>query len=316
MTKEKYIASSEEMKDLPLFSSPWWLNATAGTENWDVCLCFNKNNEIIASMPYVISKKHGFTRIGQPKLTPFLGPWLAPMKGSHSKILSKQKELIQELISQLPPYDDFRQNWHPSLTNWLPAYWEGFSQTTKYTYTISLEQEFDSLGLFTSNMRNKVRKAEKIVNVLDNLTLNDFYELNQKTFLRQGLSVPYSFEFVKSFDAELESRERRKIFFAIDSEKNIHSALYLIWDDTTAYVHMVGEDPEFRSSGAGILLIKHAIDYALEQDLKVFDFEGSMIEGVEIVRRSCGGIQTPYHGISHTPSKLLRAIRAVKDIIN
>ncbi len=314
MKKEKYRRFCETVTDLPLFSMPWWLDATVGESNWDVALCVNNNDEVVASMPYVLTKKYGFTLIGQPNLTPFLGPWVAPLQGTHSKVLSRQKELIQELFAQLPAYDDFRQNWHSSLTNWLPLYWQGFSQTTKYTYTIELDPALEPLALFTSNMRNKVRKAEKIVTVSEEFQLDDFFTLNEKTFQRQGITAPYSFNYVKSFDRELDSRERRKIFFAIDNEKNIHSALYLIWDNNTAYVHMVGEDPEFRSSGAGILLIKHAIDFATDKGLKIFDFEGSMIEGVEIVRRSCGGTQTPYHSLSHTPSKILRISRFLRQI--
>jgi hypothetical protein len=168
---------------------------------------------------------------------------------------------------------------------------------------------------FSSNMRNKVRKAEKLVEVQEDLSIEEFYDVNKKTFIRQGLDIPYSLNYVKKFDSALAQRNRRKIFFATDSVGSIHSTLYLMWDDQSSYVHLVGEDPELRSSGAGILLIKKAIQFSIERGFSLFDFEGSMIESVEIVRRSCGGVQTPYFQITKTPSRILRARQCLVSLI-
>lgn len=37
-------------------------------------------------------------------------------------------------IDNLPKFDYFNMNFHYSITNWLPFYWRGFKQTTRYTY--------------------------------------------------------------------------------------------------------------------------------------------------------------------------------------
>ena len=58
------------------------------------------------------------------------------------------------------------------------------------------------------------------------------------------------------------------------------------------------------------MLIWHAIQYTKETlGLDIFDFEGSMIESVERVRRDCGGVQRAYSSIAHTPSLALRFSR-------
>jgi hypothetical protein len=119
--------------------------------------------------------------------------------------------------------------------------------------------------------------------------------------------VPYTLEFLRRKDTVLGDRGRREVFYARDKTGVVHSALYLIWDDTSSYVHMVGEDPTYRSSGAGIRLIWEAIRYTRDVlGLNRFDFEGSMIESVERVRRDCGAKQVPYFTITKTPSRLLR----------
>ncbi|MGI6455404.1 MAG: hypothetical protein ACOX5R_07230 [bacterium] len=95
------------------------------------------------------------------------------------------------------------------------------------------------------------------------------------------------------------SNKSGKIFYAMDSENRIHSSLFLIWDSESSYVHMIGEDPQLRNSGAGILLIWKAIEYTSKVlNLHKFDFEGSMIESVEQVRRDFGATQVPYFTVN------------------
>lgn len=312
--KEKYRALCQRESSIPIFSQDWWLDATAGADAWGVALV-EKGGHIVAALPYSLRRRFGLKVIGQPLLTPTLGPWFAPCKGGSAALLSMQRECMESLISQLPKFDHFSQSWHRKVTNWLPFYWEGFTQTTRYTYTIPLAPGMDALGGFTSNMRNKVRKAQKIVKVIDDCPLDVFFELNRKTFSRQRLEIPYNLGYVSCFDAELAARGRRKIFAAVDASGRFHSALYLIWDGEAGYVHMVGEDPNLRQSGAGILLIYEAINFCVEAGLTVFDFVGSMIKGVEIVRRSCGGIQTSYFHVTKTPSRLLRVRQGLLSVI-
>lgn len=127
--------------------------------------------------------------------------------------------------------------------------------------------------------------------------------------------MPYSQSFLEKHHKILQDNNASKIFYAVDEQENIHSALYLTWDSTTSYVHLVGENPELRNSGAGILLIWEAIKYTAEQlSLDYFDFEGSMIESVERVRRDFGAVQTPYFSISKTNSKLIKTYRFLKEI--
>jgi len=104
-------------------------------EAWDVALV-TKGEEIVASMPYVVKQQYGMKFISQPSLTQTQGPWLRQTNAKYAKRLSREKDLMQALISQLPRYDHFVQNWDHRQTNWLPFYWKGFSQTTRYTYRI------------------------------------------------------------------------------------------------------------------------------------------------------------------------------------
>ncbi len=124
------------------------------------------------------------------------------------------------------------QNWDHQNTNWLPFYWRGFNQTTRYTYVLSDLSNVDVLwsGLQT-NIRTDIRKAENRFNlkVRDDVGLDTFLHLNRMTFERQGKGVPYTEEFVRRLDAACEKHHCRKIFIAEDSEGRHHAGVYIVW---------------------------------------------------------------------------------------
>ena len=63
------------------------------------------------------------------------------------------------------------------------------------------------------DIRNRIRKAEKSgIKVVDTDDLETFIDLNEKTFSRQGLPLPYSRDFVRRLDAACVERNARKIF--------------------------------------------------------------------------------------------------------
>lgn len=308
IAKESYRKLCASEPTIPLFSKDWWLDAVCD-DAWDVCIVQSRDGHVVAAMPYQLTRKHGLTLICNPVLTQTLGPWIRDVPAKQCTRLAREKDLMYALIDQLPSFSSFSQNWHHSVQNWLPFYWRGFEQTTLYTYVIQdladLDAVFDN---FSPSYKNKIRKAAKVVSIHCGLSLEEFYRINRMTFERQGKTIPYSFDFVAKQDRALSKRGAREIFYAKDSDGAIHSALYLVWDDMSSYVHLVGENPQLRSSGAGIRLIWEAVRYTRQVlGLNRFDFEGSMLESVEQVRRDCGAVQVPYFSISKTPSTLLRA---------
>lgn len=295
-----------------LFQKEWWLDAVAPGK-WEAVIV-KRGNEIVARLPYVIEKKFGFTILKQPPLTPTLGPWLRSTDAKPSKRLSIQKELIWELLELLPRYDYFSQNLHPSISNWLPFYWKGFEQTTRYTYVIESLPDLDKIwNTFSEQARRNIRKAEKAVMVSTDADIEEFLHLNEKTFKRQGKSLPYSRDFIRRMDVACLRQKARQIFLAKDDKGRTHAAIYILWDEESAYYLMGGEDPALRNSEASSLLMWEAVRFAATVT-KRFDFEGSMIQSIEKFFRSFGGKQTPYLKITDT-SKRMRVLLNGRDLI-
>lgn len=288
-----------------LFQQPWWLDAVA-PGSWDE-ITINKGAETLLRFPYVIEKKKGFTLMTMPGITQTLGPWMPPMNGRHSSQLSLQKELMTELIRRLPPHDGFYQRFHYSITNWLPFYWHGFSQTTRYTYVLEDLSDLDNVWeAMKSNIRNKIRKAEKTgVKVVDTDDIETFLDLNELTFRRQAMPMPYPRELVRRLNSACAARDARKIYITYGPDGRPQTGLFCVYDERSMYNLLQGGDSALRGSGANALAMWESIKFA-SKVTRTYDFEGSMLEPVEEFFRSFGAVQRPYFEISRTTSRRLQ----------
>jgi hypothetical protein len=300
---------------VPLFSQPWWLDAVAGGDGWDVALVTNGEG-IVASMPYCVRRRYGLIVSAQPPLTQTLGPWLRGTGAGTAKALSRQKRLMDELIVQLPDAAFFSQNWHYSQQNWLPFYWKGFRQTTRYTYVLPDLTSLDRVwGGLDQSARTDIRKAgERFgVRLREAPQLLDLLALSRKTFERQGRRYPYREDIVQRLYATCLSRGAGQILIAEDAAGRAHAGAFIVWDQNSAYYLIGGGDPELRSSGATSYCLWEAIRSAARVTAR-FDFEGSMIEPIEKFFRSFGAEQVPYFNVSRTSSKFLALLDAVRGV--
>ncbi|HQB28381.1 MAG TPA: GNAT family N-acetyltransferase [Paludibacter sp.] len=304
--KNIYHELCKTEKAIPIFSKDWWLDAVCGPENWDV-IVIKRGAEIAATLPYYIKRSKMFSIITMPMLTQTMGPYIKyPEYKRHEKQLSYEKEVMTELISKLPKYSYFHQNLHYSITNWLPFYWNGFSQTTRYTYVIEDLSNLENVwAQFSHAKRKNIKKAENKIKVLFDLSAKNFYENHKQTLAKQGKKIVYTFELFKKIYTAGYNHKSAKTIYAADMDGNIHAALFVVWDSQSAYDLISTIDPDYRNSGAASLLVKEIIKYVSNLTNK-FDFEGSMIENVENSFRQFGAVQKPYFSVSRIDSRILR----------
>lgn len=313
--REAYRNFCRQVPDLPLFLQDWYLDAVCCEGTWDAALVAD-GDRVRAAMPYYLVRgRLGHRYITMPPLTQVMGPWiLSPQEQKPWSRLAYEKKIMGQLIDRLPPFDSFSQSFHYSLTNWLPFYWRGYRQSSGYTYVLEDLSDLDRVYAgFRGNIRREIQKARKQVRIYCEDNIEKFYPLACLTYRRQGLSFPFSLDFLKNLDAACARHQARQIFFAEDGQGRIHAGLYMTQDLVSAFHLMSGADPGLRSSGATSLLMWEAICRAARSQQK-FDFEGSMIEAVEPFFRAFGAVPRSYFFISKVNSRLLRLKQFIKEM--
>ncbi len=304
--RETYHAfCSNHAGHLPLFYQDWYLDAVCGEGTWGAAMV-KDGEQVVGIWPWFQKKRFGFSYLAMPLFTKFMGPWIVPGTGDHRQ----QLRWIQELAGQLPKVDGIKADCHYQFNNWLPLYWQGFRQTTRYSYQLDLTLPLDDLhsGL-NRNMRRNIKNAAKVLEIEAIEDPAFFYRMNSLSFQRQRIRPPYSFTDFQRHDAALRQNGVRHMYLARDEQGNVHSVAYLIWDRQSVYYHLSGDDPEYRDSGSGILMIWEAIRYGKEVlGLPTFDFEGSMMKKVGAIRRQFGATPVPYSRIWRYNSRLYALI--------
>ncbi|MDR2684052.1 MAG: hypothetical protein LBB53_01560 [Prevotellaceae bacterium] len=313
--KQKYKTLCTQRSDIPLFMQAWWLDAVSVSGEWNVLL-YEERDKIIGVLPYYLIKNYGFQIISQPPLTQYNGIWIDyPENQKLHKRYSFEKRVMDNLIAQLEnlKVDFYSQNFHYSFTNWQPFYWRNFRQTTRYTYQIKdlkkLETAFQS---FNHAKRKHINKEDNL-QIDFFLSAENFYDFHKQCLKQRNSKIEYSKNFFLTIYKEAIRREQGKIF-AIKDKNNIHAALFVVWDNNSAYSLISAINLQFKNDGSSTKIFWEAIKFVAEK-IQIFDFEGSMIEGVAQSFQQFGTEQTPYFNISKSYSKIFSFLKAIKNII-
>jgi hypothetical protein len=243
-------------------------------------------------------------------LTPYQGVWINyPKDQKYTSRLSFEKEVLTSIINSLPAVDSFQQKFLPEFTNWLPFYWNGFKQTTRYTYIIKDLIDSDKIfNDFRDNIRREVRKAEKTLSIEKLESPDTLFQLKSEVYRSNDEVYPITLLLLKKVHDYCLENNCGELLAAKDSDGNIHSILLYVWDENSSYYLHGGTAKEFKTSGSMSLLLWEAIKRSSGRS-KSFNFEGSMIESIERYFRAFGGEQVPYFEISKTNSKILKLLK-------
>lgn len=278
-----------------LYCKTWWLEATA-PGRWEVLLA-RGGGGIRAAWP-LVHRRDG-RGVGMPELTQKLGVLFAPSNAKYARQLADEISLCSQFLEELPDNCGVQQNFHEAFTNWLPFHWAGFEQRTRYTYVIP---ELNDLKAVRAGMTERCKRTLKAACAAQ-LTASESDDLEQMrsiaslTFQRQGhADYPYSLELIERIDQACRDHAGRRLLLAHDPSGRVHSCDYMVYDERCAVSLIQGADPDLRKSGAQRFLDWESIQFAATTS-QIFDFEGSMIQPIEVYNREFGARQMPYSNI-------------------
>lgn len=294
---------------VPLHLQPWWLDAVCGADHWSAALARDGSDNVVGILPYYLTRRWGFSVIQLPPFTSYSGPWLRypenqPLK--ESSRYSFEHRVLAQLIGELPRFAFFQQNFRPEVRNWLPFYWAGFRQTTRYTYMLPETGDLDALFCGLKNkLRTDLRTAAKATEIVRENDPVLLFRLNGQSYARKGLRQPYGREAFDRLHAALTERRQSAIFVARGRNTGVpHAGLYLAFDTRQATMLLSGFDPALGQRSRALHgLYWEAIRFCSERGLSL-DFEGSMERGIERALRAFGGQMTPYFQVWKSGNRL------------
>lgn len=269
-----------------VFEQPWWLNLVS-PDNWGEVFV-EENEKVIARLPFV---KDG-SSIVMPELTQTLGIWFSPEiieKEIGNSQYTKQKKIINELIGKLSQQKNIHITLDSSNSYILPYRWLGFRYVPTFSYRIDDLSNFDFVyNNYSKHAKRDIKSAQKKVHLMENPTADLFLDLLDKTFEKQNRATPGERDKHKKIIETAVNRNNGKILIAVDDEGNKHAGSFLLYDEKVCYYLMSGHDYNFRNSYAQSFILNESIRFASTVS-KVFDFEGSNIEGIENFFKQFGG---------------------------
>lgn len=279
-----------------LFEQPWWLDIVAPGQ-WHEVFVKDKQDQVIARMPYVSDGK----RIYMPDLTQNLGPWIKNREFQAGNTqLHEQKEIISELLGQLPSVRSITMTMNCANDYILPYRWNGFTYSPSFSYRINDLSNLESVySNFNKTAKKNIRRSEKEITISNEPDIERLLNVMEATFHHQKREYPVDKSLVRKIVKTCEDTGHGRMFIAKDAEGNVHAASYLVFDEKCAYALLGGSDPAYRNSGAKSLVWWKEIEFASTVST-VFDFEGSNIEGIENFVRQFGGVCTPLYTIRKT----------------
>ncbi len=284
---------------VPLHLQPWWLDAVCGPNAWNVALSMDKSGAVIGAFPYHLTRRWGLKTLLLPPLTTYGGPWIHfPQHSDYKSVsrLSLEHKVMTDLISQLPRVFFFKLNFRPERQNWLPFYWKGFQQTTRYTYIFEEIRDLKKITTgFKPSLRNHLKNAEiSCESRRDDAAWASLFDLNKASFKRKKRQQPFAFEAFQRLHLALQKRDQSACFIAYDKASGQASAgLYLVFDERQAGILLTGTEPALKNQSAVYLLFLEAIKFCAERSLSL-DFEGSMDKDIEHSFRAFGAQLVPY----------------------
>jgi Acetyltransferase (GNAT) domain len=290
----------------PLYWQPWWLDATCGPDAWQARMATDKGGVPVAAWVAHERRKWGLLPVwSNPPLSHYSGCWYHLPENPDFKSVTRyawEKQVLNELIRQLPRRTFIRQALHPDVQYTLPLHWAGCQLHQRFTYTFDpVPALSDWLPLAKRKLRTDLLKAERLVHTSATADAALVYELHRMSMSRKQALAAYDYSTFERTIQVLNAHQKVQMWVAFDRNNNEpHAALCLVWDERWGRLLLSGTHPAYKFSGAVLLLMQTALNFCHEKGIAL-DFEGSMIEPVEMVLRSFGGQLTPYQAVRKWP---------------
>ncbi len=244
---------------------------------------------LIAGFP-LYEAKDKKSMIQSTLYVPYSGPIFHP-NWSKKHI---QRTIAHEFIYILQKrYSHIKFSLSPQLHDIVPYLNSSFMPEVRYTYVLDLSHKWHILeSRFSKNRKIDLQRAKMrgVHIVKDRLFSIDqilFWNENRDSIRESQRIMDYA-----------EKTGHGQAFTALNTNGEPIGGIFLLFDSQTAYSVMSFVADEYKQLGVGTALYTYAIKYSQDTlNMHYFDFEGSVLKGVERFYMQFGGKQTLYFNL-------------------
>lgn len=290
----------ENSNEATIFHNYDWLSVTK--ERWNLIVAVNTAQK--TPLAGFVQEKPEYNKIYGNSITPYVGPILArhELAGSNA---SKYNFSLVSAFEQALIKRDCRPFMTSPWANDLRAFViGGWNVSLLYTNIIDDLQTTNLDEIISKDCKSMIRTAQArnvttiITQTADIAVINKVLELSGKSYARQNLAVRFNQDEAKK--AFLKMAESGNAYFVTAKEKSgdISCSLGVFTYRGRAHFLISGQDREISSRGVVNLALYRALEYAKQNGIREFDFEGSFLEGVDRFFRGFGGRHQPYYEVA------------------
>lgn len=275
------------------------------------------NDKILGGVALIKTKKNGVEGYHIPAFTQYFSPLFGNPLIKYS--IAEEHEFITELLRIIPKSGHIDFKFPSGHQNILPYHWKGFQSSVLITHTIT-DSDFE---IYLKNLnKNKLRELKKLELMVENKTLsvetdieiNEFFNLMKKTGDRKEFNIN------ENILKNIISKQTIGLYktYALSTPESGYIGVGIFpYDNRTVY-NLINastriEHPLLKT--INLYCLYKAIQFALSTN-RGFDFEGSMIPGIETFYRLMGGNPKPIYRVQKSPSIKYSLLRAGKQILS
>jgi hypothetical protein len=182
---------------------------------------------------------------------------------------------------------------HPSHVDMVPFIQGGFTVELRYTYIFDLTQpEAEWLRNVSELRRRNLKRTSKSGIQVQADPAYRYYDYERAGFWTNQPEVPIT---MRLQTQALTAAGQGMPLVALDAQGQLVGQIFMAWDKSTAYSIYSWFERGDLGTGVPTRLYWEAMRYARDYaKVRWFDFEGSVLWGVEQFYQSFGGLQRPY----------------------
>lgn len=263
---------------------------------WEA-LIVKEKEKWMAVLPFLPNHKFGFLRSLQPRFSQYWGVCFLPDTKTSYESLSSKKAILDLLIPEVSSIQHIVWHFSPAFDYPLPFFWNKFSLENRYTFQLDLSIPGETIhASMASTIRRYLRKgnALNVEESTDPDILIRLLRLQQRNGHEIIGSNDKDWDTVSKLIRYLTSSGNGRMYVVKTTEGSVAAAgLFARFGGIGTYL-LGTYDPDLNNRSAMPTMMWHSICTEQAAGMKIFDFEGSMIPGVERFFRRMGGRPVPY----------------------